>query len=417
MLSRTFKYGLMLLVLLVLVGVFALNVPNVSAANRGAWAPWVAYNVGDTVTYNGVTYQCLQAHTSQPDWTPPVTPALWKPISGTPAPTATPTRTNTPGGPTPTRTSTPRPTATPTRTTIPPTPPPPPAKMFAPYLDTGASGASSSLGNLAGNANSVSHHYTLAFILGRGCTASWDGIYTLDTAEANNWATNINNLRAAGGDVIVSFGGAAAPELADVCPDAASLQAQYQAVVSKYNLKIVDFDIEDFPPSAIDMRNQALVGLEAANPGLQVHYTLGVLESGFTSSQMAVLQNAKSHNLRVDLVNIMAMDYGHAQPDMLGAAESAAQAARSQLNSIGYTNTQLGITPMIGQNDTPGDVFSLSNASGLVSWANSNGIALLSFWSVGRDNGGCPNGSVSPSCSGIAQSQFQFSSIFRGFAQ
>lgn len=44
-----------------------------------AWSgAGVAYAIGDKVTYNGSTYQCLQAHTSQPDWTPDATPALWQ---------------------------------------------------------------------------------------------------------------------------------------------------------------------------------------------------------------------------------------------------------------------------------------------------------------------------------------------------
>jgi hypothetical protein len=36
--------------------------------------------VNDIVIYvpNGFTYKCLQAHTSQADWTPPAVPALWK---------------------------------------------------------------------------------------------------------------------------------------------------------------------------------------------------------------------------------------------------------------------------------------------------------------------------------------------------
>ena len=43
------------------------------------WAPNVAYTVGDEVTYNGVTYKCLQSHTSQVGWEPPNAPALWQP--------------------------------------------------------------------------------------------------------------------------------------------------------------------------------------------------------------------------------------------------------------------------------------------------------------------------------------------------
>jgi len=42
------------------------------------WAPGVAYHVGDQVTYNGLTYKCIQAHTSEVGWEPPNTPALWQ---------------------------------------------------------------------------------------------------------------------------------------------------------------------------------------------------------------------------------------------------------------------------------------------------------------------------------------------------
>lgn len=45
----------------------------------GAWSgASVAYSVGDLVTYNGSTYKCLQAHTSQPGWSPDIVAALWQ---------------------------------------------------------------------------------------------------------------------------------------------------------------------------------------------------------------------------------------------------------------------------------------------------------------------------------------------------
>lgn len=33
--------------------------------------------VGDRLRYNGTLYRCVQAHTTQADWTPDITPALW----------------------------------------------------------------------------------------------------------------------------------------------------------------------------------------------------------------------------------------------------------------------------------------------------------------------------------------------------
>lgn len=41
------------------------------------WQSGVAYAVGDRRQYDGLLYRCVQAHTSQADWTPDVTPALW----------------------------------------------------------------------------------------------------------------------------------------------------------------------------------------------------------------------------------------------------------------------------------------------------------------------------------------------------
>lgn len=42
-----------------------------------AWAYPVAFAKGDRRSYGGKVYKCRQAHTSQADWTPDKTPALW----------------------------------------------------------------------------------------------------------------------------------------------------------------------------------------------------------------------------------------------------------------------------------------------------------------------------------------------------
>ncbi len=43
----------------------------------GTWQAGTTYPVGARVTYNGLTYQCRQAHTALPGWEPPNVPALW----------------------------------------------------------------------------------------------------------------------------------------------------------------------------------------------------------------------------------------------------------------------------------------------------------------------------------------------------
>ena len=46
-----------------------------------AWAVDVSYDAGIRVRYDGKLYRCEQSHTSQADWTPPDTPALWTEVA------------------------------------------------------------------------------------------------------------------------------------------------------------------------------------------------------------------------------------------------------------------------------------------------------------------------------------------------
>ncbi len=45
------------------------------------WKVGKAYEQSERVRYNDTLYRCVQAHTSQSDWTPDVTPALWVVVS------------------------------------------------------------------------------------------------------------------------------------------------------------------------------------------------------------------------------------------------------------------------------------------------------------------------------------------------
>ena len=91
-----YKIKAFLVVLTLFVVSLMLSAGLTTKAQEGvpAWAPNTAYVVNQPVTYNGVLYKCLQAHTSQVGWEPPNVPALWQVQVGTPVPsnTATPTK-------------------------------------------------------------------------------------------------------------------------------------------------------------------------------------------------------------------------------------------------------------------------------------------------------------------------------------
>ena len=230
----------------------------------------------------------------------------------------------------------------------------------------------------------------------------------------------LTQLRASGGEVILAFGGYDGLELAQTCADVPTLQAAYQAVVDRYKAKVVDLDIEHTAiedPVSIDRRSQALTALAAANPGLQINYTLPATPAGLTDLSVNVIKSAVKFGTPVSVVNLMTMDYG--SPVLDGAmgpnAVAAASGAAQQLKALGL-NARIGITPMIGVNDTPGETFTLDDAQVVVNYAlaNGNSVALLAFWSIGRDNGSC-TAKVSAFCSGLRQKDWEFTRIFQKF--
>ena len=46
-----------------------------------AWTPGTDYPLTYRVSYDGLLYECVQAHISQEGWEPPQTPALWKEVA------------------------------------------------------------------------------------------------------------------------------------------------------------------------------------------------------------------------------------------------------------------------------------------------------------------------------------------------
>jgi chitinase len=266
-----------------------------------------------------------------------------------------------------------------------------PAHYAAPYLQISSSDA----GDMAADqAATGTKYYTLAFLIPQsGCTPYWED----DGSGVGAFASQISAIQNSGGNVIISFGGAAGGELAQTCTNVSQLTAAYQNVVNTYGVTRLDFDIEGgvlSDTAATTRRDQALAALQAQDPAVQVDFTLAVAPNGLPTgggSEYALLQDAKANGVKVSVVNIMTMDFGAGSND-LADAESAAQATAGQLSGLyGISTTaaynMMGLTPIAGTNDD-GTYFSTSNASTLESFAASNGVAELSFWEVdGYDKG------------------------------
>ncbi|MEU2630409.1 carbohydrate binding domain-containing protein, partial [Kitasatospora sp. NPDC007106] len=326
---------------------------------------------------------------------------------GTPTPTPTGTTTPTPTA-TPTPTPTPTPTSTPTSTPTGPAV----AVPVAPYVDMGA-WPTPSLTAMASAGNLKS--FTLAFVTSVGCKASWFNAYDPRTGWGKD---QIDAIRAAGGDVKVSFGGASGTELAQACSTVDSLFAEYDAVVKAYGLTYVDFDIEGaaVPDTAANARRgAALAKLQQAHPGLKVSFTLPVLPEGLTAEGVSVVRAARDAGVAVDLVNVMAMDYNRPATDYGTDAVQAAQSTRDQLAGLypAKTDAQLwamtGVTPMLGENDDHG-IYNQDDARQLVAFAQQHHLGMLSFWETGRDANACTGALYK--CTNISQSPYEFSKIF-----
>lgn len=257
--------------------------------------------------------------------------------------------------------------------------------------------------------------YTAAFVLGEGCNQIWGD--TLPIGNDSYTDPELAKAKSEGASVIISSGGASGEPLAWTCSTQSSIDAGYQALINDYGVTRLDFDVEGAAvadTAAAARQMQAMKDLKASNPGLQFSMTLPVLTSGLTNDGVNILKAAKNAGIRIDVVNIMAMDYYAGTGTEMGqGAIDAARATLAQMQSVdsGYTYVNLGITPMIGKNDD-GSTFTLADARTVENFAAQYGVGRLAFWSVNRDQpcGGSANSL--PTCSEISQNSLAFTDAF-----
>lgn len=302
------------------------------------------------------------------------------------------------------------------------------ALPFAPYADVSLAAPNdvAAVGLHAPRGTGV----TLAFITAAGgsCSPAWGSLALRH--EAVDAA--IARLRGQGRRIRVSFGGRDGVELARACPDAPRLAAAYARVLDAYELTAVDFDLEGATlgdQRSVERRSAALALLERRaqlrGQALVVSMTLPVLPTGLEPDALRVLRSAVRHHVRMDIVNLLAMDYGAGaapRPDgqMGRLAIQALNSAHDQLARVlpgGAAWSALGVTPMLGRNDVRGETLTLPEARQIGAFARRTRLGLVSMWSLARDRP-CPHGAASavaqPACSGIAAPPYAFSHALGG---
>jgi hypothetical protein len=314
-----------------------------------------------------------------------------------------------------------------------------PEQVFSPYFQAYTDASPAAVSKASG-----ARYLTMAFLQTQ-TTGSCDILWNGDPTKPVAWSTfgpDIARIRAQGGDVIPSFGGfsadSTATEIADSCGDVHKIAAAYQKVITAYNVTRLDMDIEDISLdnlAAIDRRNQAihLVQDWAARQHrtVEIVYTLPTASTGLEDNAINVLASAVRNHARVDIVNIMTFDYYDDQAhQMADDTKTAATSLVGTLHTLYPRKSaaqlwrMVGVTEMLGIDDYgsggetgPLEIFTLADARTVTRWAAERHIGELSFWALGRDNGGCPGTPGSDDCSGVVQSPYQYTHIMLPFTR
>ena len=258
-------------------------------------------------------------------------------------------------------------------------------------------------------------HYAFSFINSNGSTCSprWGSYdaYTIDN-DTLNISKKITQIANNGGTSMVSFGGAIAggTELPQVCNTSDDLAKAYKDVIDKLGVKFLDYDIEGenaYKKDNVLKRMKAINKLQTT-PGYQdvkISFTLAVMPTGLLSdSGIMILKTALQENVKINMVNLMLMDYGGAFPaekrnDYQMAAYSimAIESFNTQLKELLVTKSTeypaingnyyhlIGAIPMIGRNDTLNEWFYPEDIVKLTTFAKEKKLGMLSMWSLNRD--------------------------------
>ncbi|MFE2723803.1 hypothetical protein [Kitasatospora sp. NPDC059327] len=263
--------------------------------------------------------------------------------------------------------------------------------------------------------------FALSFVLsGGGCDPKWDGSRAL-TGGGDEKA--IKKIRAAGGEILASFGGWDGAKLGERCATAAELAAAYQKVVDAYGLKAVDIDIESTELSTPEVRKRvvdALKALKAKNPGLLVYVTFPVDPTGPDADGADLVTLAAKAGLVVDGWTAMPFDFTSHEGTMAAATVTAVTGLqRAVATAYDWDEDKAwrhtGVSSMNGRTDQQGEQLTPADFRAVRDFAATRHLARFGFWAVNRDRPCAAGTFTTATCSGVQQAAYDFTRIVAGY--
>ncbi len=258
---------------------------------------------------------------------------------------------------------------------------------------------------------------TLAFIqnvtAGHGVTPAWGGLASLEIGKSTSeqmqgLTSNLKAYKAAGGNYAISLGGASGqPIWAGGDAGGATVEAITNAlklIVTTYSPDRLDYDIEGAEltdTAGLVNLAQASNNIQKEFPNLTISLTVAsdANESAginpLFAKPFAAMGNAFD---KMPIINVMAMDFGSGWTgqDMGDGAIKTAQDTANTTSSLfakakfglsgqDVLNQYFGITPMLGLNDTRGQIFFKYDAMKVAAWANQNHVKWIGYWDANSD--------------------------------
>src|SRR2546430_2441124 len=199
--------------------------------------------------------------------------------------------------------------------------------------------------------------FTLAFMLsGGGCTPMWDSQRPLTGGVDQQ---NINAIRGAGGDIVISFGGWSGNKLGPNCSSSAALAGAYQQVINAYKLKAIDIDIENTDEFESDVVQDRILGalklVKQNNPGIKTIITFGTSTTGPTWWGTRLIDQSKALGANIDVYTQMPFDFGSS--NVAADTQNTTEALKNKLMttfgwSAAVAYTHIGISSMNGITDS-----------------------------------------------------------------